>query len=230
MRGEHFHRIAAHTEGAAHEILVVAFVMQGHKIGEQAALFNALAAFELEGHGGIGFDISDAIDAGDGGDHDHIITFQKRARGGMAHAVDLLVDGAFLLDEGIRTRHIGFRLIIVVIGNEIFHRIVGKEALELAIKLGGQRLVGREDEGGALGGLDYLCHGEGFAGTGDAKQHLIALDGVHACHEFGDGGGLVASRGIFGDDLERHPAFRFFGPWRAVRREMRQMAGHVRPQ
>ena len=93
----------------------------------------------------------------------------------MAHPVDLLVDRGFLLDERIGARHIGFRLVVIVVGDEIFHRIVGEEGLHLAIELGGQRLVGREDDGGALGFLNDLRGGEGLARTGDAEQHLRAV-------------------------------------------------------
>jgi hypothetical protein len=95
------------------------------------------------------------------------------ARGGVAHAVDLLVDRGFLLDEGVRARDVGFGLVIVVVGDEILDRVVGEEALELAIELGGERLVGREDERRALRRLDDLGHGEGLAGAGDAEQHLV---------------------------------------------------------
>ena len=97
--------------------------MEADEIGEKLALGNALALLHLEGHGGIGFDIADAIDAGDGGDDDHIIALKKGAGGGVAHAVDLLVDGAFLLDEGVGAGDIGFRRVVIVIGDEIFHGV-----------------------------------------------------------------------------------------------------------
>ena len=99
-----------------------------------------------EGHRRIGLDRADAVDAGHRGDDDDVVALQQRARRGVAHAVDLLVDRAFLLDVGVGARHIGFRLVVVVIGDEIFDRVVGKEALELAIELRGERLVGREDQ------------------------------------------------------------------------------------
>jgi hypothetical protein len=51
----------------------------------------------------------------------------------------------------------------------------GKKFLELAVELGGQRLVGRQDQRRALGLLDHLGHGEGLARAGDAEQHLVAL-------------------------------------------------------
>ena len=110
----------------------------------------------------------------------------------MAHAVDLLVHRRILLDIGVGARDIGLGLVVVVIGDEILDRVVREEALELAIELGGQRLVGREHERRALRRLDHLGHGEGLARAGDAEQHLVALMRVHLRHQLGDGLRLVA--------------------------------------
>ena len=98
----------------------------------------------------------------------------------MAHAVDLLVDRGFLLDEGVGARNVGLGLVVVVVGDEILDRVVGEEFLELGIELRGERLVRRQDEGGALRLLDHLGHGEGLSGTGDAEQDLRALGLVDA--------------------------------------------------
>src|SRR5690606_25356777 len=74
--------------------------------------------------------------------------------------------------------------------------------LELAVELGGERLVGREDQGGALGGGDHLGGGEGFSRAGDAEQDLIGLAIGDAFDQFGNGGGLVTGRGVVGDEVE----------------------------
>ncbi len=110
------------------------------------------------------------------GDDDDVVALQQRARGGVAHAVDLLVHRRFLLDVGVGARHVGFGLVVVVVGDEVLDRVVGEEALELAVELGRQRLVGRQDQRRALGALDHLRHGEGLARAGDAEQHLVALE------------------------------------------------------
>ena len=151
-----------------------------------------LADLHREGHGRVGLDRADTVDARHGRDDDDVVALEQRARRGVAHAVDLLVDRAFLLDEGVRARHVGFGLVIVVIGDEILDRVVGEERLELAVELRRQRLVRREDERRALRLLDDLRHREGLARAGDAEQHLVALLPAHAVDQFGDGDGLVA--------------------------------------
>jgi hypothetical protein len=130
-----------------------------------------------------------------GGDDDHVVALQKRPGRRVAHPVDLLVDGGFLLDVGVRARDVGLRLVVVVVGDEILHRVVGEERLELAVELGGERLVGGENEGRALGVGDHLRHREGFSRPGDPQKHLVALLAADAVHELGDGRRLVA-RGL----------------------------------
>ena len=133
-----------------------------------------------------------------------------------------------LLDIGVGARDIGFRLVIVVIGDEILHRVVGKEALELAVELRRQRLVRSQDQGRPLRRLDHLGHGEGLARAGDAEQHLGALVAVRALDQFGDGGGLIALGLHVAADREWPPAFGFLRPWRPVRRPGALPAGELR--
>ena len=49
----------------------------------------------------------------------------------MAQAVDLVVDRRVLLDVGVRRRHVGLWLVVVVVGDEVLDPVVGEELLEL---------------------------------------------------------------------------------------------------
>ena len=93
----------------------------------QLALLDPLADLQREGHGRVGLDRADAVDAGDRGDDDDVVALQERARRRVAHAVDLLVDRGVLLDIGVGARHVGFGLVVVVVGDEILDRVVGEE-------------------------------------------------------------------------------------------------------
>ena len=221
MRREDVDGVAAHAKGAAHEIGVVAPVLQGRELAHQIHAVHALAARDGQRRAGIGLHRADAVDARHRGDDDHVVALQDRPRRRMAHAVDLLVDGAVLLDIGVGARDIGFRLVVVVIGDEILDRVLREELLELAVELGRQRLVGRQDQRRALQRLDHLGHGEGLARAGDAQQHLVALVCARRRHQLGDGRGLVAGRLIFADELEALAAFGFLRPLGPVRHEVR---------
>ena len=225
VRREHLDDVAAHAERAAVEVGLRALVLQRHQVGEQLALVELAALLQREGHGGIGFHRADAVDAGHRGDDDDVVALEQRTSRRMAHAVDLLVDGGFLLDIGVGARDVGFRLVVVVIGDEILDRVVGEERLELAVELRGQRLVGREDERGALRRLDHLGHGEGLARAGDAEQHLRAVVALDALDQVLDRLRLVALRLEVGGDDEALAAFRFLRPRRAVRHPHLAVAG-----
>jgi hypothetical protein len=43
---------------------------------------------------------------------------------------------------------------------------------KFVVELGGQGFVGRQDQRRAIDRGDDVGHGKGFAGTGDAQQHL----------------------------------------------------------
>ena len=212
--GKHLDGIAARPEAAARKGIVIALILQRHQIAEQLLAADFLTEFQGEGHGGVGLDRADTVNAGDRRDDDHVLALQQRARRGMAHAVDLFVDRAFLLDISVRTRNIGFRLVVIVIGHEILNRIVREERLEFIVKLRGEGLVGREDQRRALRGLDDLRHGESLAGTGRAEQHLIPLAIPDTLGEFRDRGDLIAG-GLIVRDYAQRP--RLAGRGRALR-------------
>uniref|UniRef100_A0A0N5A6Y0 NAD-specific glutamate dehydrogenase n=1 Tax=Parastrongyloides trichosuri TaxID=131310 RepID=A0A0N5A6Y0_PARTI len=195
--GEDLQRVAALAEHAALEMDVVALVLQGDEVGAQLGLVDLVADLQAEGHGGIGLDRADAVDATDRGDDDDVVPLQDRAGGGVAHPVDLLVNRRVLLDVGVGARDVGLGLVVVVIADEILDGVVGEEGLELGIELGRQRLVVGQDQGRALGLFDHLGHGEGLARAGDAQQHLLAIALVRLGHKLGDGRGLVPRGLVF---------------------------------
>ena len=200
-------RVAANSEAASHEIHVVAPVLQRHQIGHQLALLDTVAPLQAEGHRRVGLDRADTVDAGHAGDDDHVVTLHYGAGRRMAHAVDLLVDGRILLDIGVGPRDVGFGLVVIVVGDEILDRVVREEALELAVELRGERLVGSKDQRGPLGALDHLRHGEGLARAGNAEQDLIAFLRLGLRNEFGDGLWLIALRHHVRLELQRDAAF-----------------------
>ena len=217
---EDFQIIAANAEGAADEGGVIAGVLQVDELAHDGARIGDVAGLQLEGHRRIGLDRADAVNARDRGDDDHVIAFEDGARRGVAHPVDRLIDRRFFLDVGVGARHIGFGHVVVVIGDEILDRIVREEALELAIELGGEGLVRRQDQGRALHRLDDLGHGEGLAGAGRAEQDLVALLALETLDQFGNRLRLVTLGGVFRDALEALPALGLFRPVGAMRRPL----------
>ncbi len=112
----------------------------------------------------------------------------------MPEHLDLLVNRSILFDIGVALRHIGLGLVIVVIGDEVHDRVMGKELLELACQLGRERLIRRHDERRLAQSFDSLRHGVGLSRTSHTKKDLIAIPALHTLNERGDGLRLVARR------------------------------------
>ena len=111
---------------------------------------DALALLEHEQHAVIGLGRAEAVNAGDGGDDDDVAALEERARGAHAQLVELVVDRGFLFDVGVARGHVGFRLVVIVIADEIFDGVLREEGLEFVVELRGERLIVREDDRGAI--------------------------------------------------------------------------------
>jgi len=216
MRWEDFEAVATHPEIAALKRRVVALILQGDELADDLPLVDHLPFLQVEDHRRIGFDRPDAIEAGHRRHDDDVVALQQRPGGRVAHPVDRLVHRAFLLDVRVGPGDIGFGLVIVVIADEIFDRIVGEEVLELAIKLRGEDLVGGKDQRGALQMVDDARHREGLAGAGDAEQNLIPLPRPCRRDQFLNRRRLIPGGFVIADELERTPALRLVGALRAV--------------
>ena len=206
--------VAADAEGAAAEGHVVARVLDVDEAAQQVVPVDLVADLERDHPVHVLLRRTEAVDAGDGGDHDDVPAGEQRVGRGVAQALHLLVDRGVLLDVGVRLRDVRLGLVVVVVRDEVLDRVVRQQLAELVGQLGGQRLVRRHDEGGALELLDHPRGGGGLAGAGRAQQDDILLTCADALLQLGDGRRLVAARLVGADDLEgRHRAFDLgYGP------------------
>ena len=125
----------------------------------------------------------------------------------MAQAFDLVVDGAVLLDKGVRVGDVGLGLVVVVVGDEILHRVFREKFLELAAKLGGQSLVVSKDKGGPVQPGNDVCHGKGLARAGYAQKHLLVYSVFNGADQALNGLRLVACGPVIRNKFEFiHPA------------------------
>ena len=96
-------------------------------------------------------------------------------RGGVAQAVDLVVDRGVLLDVEVLRRDVGLGLVVVVVGDEVLDLVLGEELAELVAELRGQGLVVGDHQRRPLDPLDHAGHRERLAGAGRAEQGHEAL-------------------------------------------------------
>src|SRR5262249_23805288 len=95
-----------------------------------------------------------------------------------------------------------FRLVVVVVADEVLDRVVGKEPPELLEELGRERLVVDHHEGRPVHPGDRLRHGEGLAGAGDAEQDLVRVAALRPLRQLPDRTLLVAGKLEVRDEVE----------------------------
>ncbi|MCY1174987.1 hypothetical protein D9M73_152070 [compost metagenome] len=184
--------IATHAEGRTGKIHVVAGVLQVSQAAQQFALVEPVAAIHVQHHLQIGFRAAQTVDARHRGDDDRVLALEQCLGRRQTHLLDVVVDRRILLDEGVRGRHIGFRLVVVVVGNEIFHRVVREERLELPVQLRRQGLVRRQHQRRALHLGDHVGDAESLARAGHTEQRLVRQPGLDALDHQADGFRLIA--------------------------------------
>jgi hypothetical protein len=137
---------------------------------------------------------TEAIDTGYTGHNDYVSPLQEGTGCGMAQAVYGVVYRGVFCDIGIGLRYIGFRLIIVIIADEVLHGIFGKKLFEFIEELAGQGLIGGYNKGGPLCLGNDVGHGKGLAGTGNTEEYLVLVAFLQGTGEGFNGLRLVAKR------------------------------------
>ena len=106
----------------------------------------------------------------------------------------MIVDAGVFLDKQIARWHIGFRLIVVVITDEILDCIIREKLAELTIQLRRQCFVWRHDNGRFAGTCNHVGHGVGFARASHTEQSLKLQAVYDALCQLFNGLWLIARR------------------------------------
>ncbi len=138
------------------------------------------------------FRVAQPVDARDRRHDDDIPAAHQGGRGRQPQALDLLVDLGLFLDVQVVPRHVGLRLVVIVVGDEIRDGVFREELAELGVELRRQGLVVRHDQGRFLQLLDDRGDREGLAGAGRAQQDLVLESALDAVDKLADGFRLVA--------------------------------------
>ena len=200
--GVYLNQVAAGAEGAALEVQVVAVVVDAHQMTQQSIASVLLAPRQPDDHAPPLLGIADGVDAGDGGDDDHVPAGEERGRGSQAEAVDLLVDVSVLLDIQVVLGDVRLWLIVIVVGDEVLDGVVREELSKFGVELSGQRLVVGQDQRRLLHLLDHLRYDVRLAGAGSTQQRLVLVSLADTLHQRCNGLRLVAGRLKVGDDLK----------------------------
>ena len=120
----------------------------------------------------------------------------------MTESIYFGIDHRFLLDIGVRVCNVRLRLIVVVVGNEVVHRVLREEFAILLRELCSERLVVREYERRLVVLGYHIRHREGLARAGHAEERLVCKPSLESFLEFFNRLWLVARRRIGGVEFE----------------------------
>ena len=128
----------------------------------------------------------------------------------MSQLVYLIVDLGIFFYICVRRRHISLRLIIIIIADEILHRILREELSEFSVELGGQSLIVTDDKSRFLYFLYDLRHGECLAGAGYTHESLAFFAVNYTLRQRLYGFGLISchfKRSVYFKSI--HPLYLF---------------------
>ena len=194
IRRKNLDYIATHAEGAAVKVEVTPVVLDVDELRNDLIPVLLLPGPETDHHVLIVGRAAETVDTGDTRDHNHILTLEERARRRIPEPVNLLIGRGVLLNVGVGLRHIGLRLIVVVVGDKVLDRIVREELFHLAVELRRERLVVGDDERRLLQLLNYIRHRKGLARARHADQGLKLIARAKPVGQFLYGLRLVARR------------------------------------
>ena len=189
-------------EGAAGELVVVTLVLDLDQLAQHLIAIDALPPLERQHHAVVRLRRAKTVDARHAGDDDDVAALEERSGGGEPHPIDLVVDRRFLLDVRVGGRNVRFGLVVVVVADEVFHRVVGKEPSEFLKELGGECLVVRHHQRRPVHARDRLRHREGLPRPGHAQQHLMRVAAVEPIDQLSNRPRLVAGQHEVGDESE----------------------------
>ena len=165
VSGQYLHHVTPHAEIVALKAYIASGILQSHK-----ALYQVVAAELHIGAQGndlllVFLGVTQGENAGHAGHDNNVPPFKKGAGGAVAQFVYLVVYGSVLLDINVLAGHVRFRLIIIVVGNEVFNCIVREEFPKFRAKLCGKGLVMCKHQSGSVYiGYD-VSHSKGLTTT-----------------------------------------------------------------
>ncbi len=127
---EHLHRIPPHPEAVALEGYIVPPVAYINQAAQQLVQAAGLPGTQGYDHVGVVYRVAQAVNTRNGGHDNHIPPLKKAGGGAVTQALYLVVYAAVLFDICVRMGQIGLRLVVIVIGYEVFHGIFREKFLE----------------------------------------------------------------------------------------------------
>ena len=144
--GEDLDDVATHAILAALEVDLAAAVLHVGEAEQEFAAVDVDALLQRDHAVAVIHRRTQAEDARHRRDDDHVLAAEQVARRGETQPIQIVVARRILLDVNVPLRNVRFGLVIVVITDEVTHRIVRKKFLHLFVQLSGEGFVVADDQ------------------------------------------------------------------------------------
>jgi len=139
--GIDFQRVPPEAELVPGKVQVVSLIADFRQLFQHIVQRVLLSHPQGNDHALIVDGVAQTVQAADRGNHDHVPPLKQRRGRRVTEAVDLFIHGGVLFNVGVCVGDVGFGLIIIVVGNEVFHRVFREKLPEFRAELGSQRLL-----------------------------------------------------------------------------------------
>src|SRR5262249_2060929 len=133
--GPDFDDVATDAKLAAGEGHVVALVLDVHEPQEDVIAVDGFALGQAHHHALVITRRAPAIYTRDAGNNDDVFAADEGAGGGQAEPVDVFVDLGVFFDVDVALRDVGFRLVVVVVADEVMDGVTREKCPELLVEL-----------------------------------------------------------------------------------------------
>ena len=176
-------RISMHPEGSSSKVHLISCILYIYQRPDDIIPVFFHSRTQRYHHSHIVFRTSQTVNTGNASYHDDIFPLHQRGGRRQTQFIDFLVDRGIFCDISIRGRHICLRLIIIIIGNKIFHSVFRKEFFELPIQLCRQCLIMRDNQCRLIQCSYDICHRKCFSRTRNSQQGLELVALLKALHQ-----------------------------------------------
>ena len=133
IRRNDLQHITTHPKSTTGKIHVVAHILHIYQLSDHLIPILLIPRPQGNHHILVVIRATNTIDAGYRRYDNDIAPLCQGCRSRQTQLVDLIIDGGILGNIGIGRRNICLRLIVIIIGYKIFHRIIGKKFFKLSI-------------------------------------------------------------------------------------------------
>ena len=201
---ENFERISPDTKNTRFDFHFVSLITNIYQLTQECVPTIDLPEGNVQNRGTVGVRVAQTINCRNRSYDNHVLTRHQSGGCSQTKAVNFFINVGLFFYIKVSSGNVGFRLVVVVVRNEIFHSIFGKKLGIFGVELGCQGFVMGHHQCRQLKLLDNVGNGESFTSAGCAKEHLVVVAFVDAFNNFSNRFGLVAGRLIGGVEFELH--------------------------